>query len=419
MDYTVKMPQLGETVTEGTVVTWLKKPGDQVQKYEPLLEVVTAKVTAEVPSPETGRVKEILVPEGETVPVGAPLCILEVEGAAQEGAKAPEGEKAETPAAAAPAEASARDEERRYSPAVRRLAKEHGIDLSKVKGTGAGGRVTVADVEAYLAKEREAAAPAPAPAPSSRPEPARLPVEPAAKGEEEVRPPVSLPGDRRVPLTPIRRAIAQNMAESARTIPHAWTMVEADVTAIEAYIQREGEAFRSRYGVPLTFLPFAIQAAVEALQAVPQLNASWGGDHILLRGKVNIGIAVATDQGLMVPVIHDADQLNLAGLARRVYDLAQRARQGQLRLEDVEGATFTVDNTGALGTLLSMPIIPPGQAGILTTERAQRKPVVVGDGIAIRTMMALCLSFDHRVADGAEAARFLQEVKRRLEAFQG
>ncbi|MBX5476388.1 MAG: 2-oxo acid dehydrogenase subunit E2 [Clostridia bacterium] len=434
MDVTVKMPQLGESVTEGTVSAWLKRPGDRVERYESLLEVITDKVNAEVPSPYAGVVKALLVAEGDTVPVGTPICVLEAEGEVEADASAPESHGSATapsPAGAADPGAGAgtatpatgatgpggaapgAPERGRYSPAVRRLAREHGVDLTQVRGTGAGGRVTREDVERFVAQRAAGVAPAasPATAPQAAPVPPQAAPAPAAAAAPKLG-----PDDELVPLTPIRRTIARNMVLSATTIPHAWTMVEADVTGIERLIESRGAEFRAREGVNLTFLPFAVKAAVEALKAVPRLNATWSEAGIILHKRVHVGIAVATEDGLVVPVIHDADRLSIAGLAVAIADLASRARAGKLNLDDMQGGTFTVDNTGAVGTELSMPIIVPGQTGILTTERAKKKPVVVGDAIAIRTVMALCLSIDHRVVDGAEAGRFLTEVRRRLES---
>ncbi|MBX6350602.1 MAG: 2-oxo acid dehydrogenase subunit E2 [Clostridia bacterium] len=430
------MPQLGESVTEGTVSAWLKKPGDRVERYEPLLEVITDKVNAEVPSPESGVVKELLVAEGQTVPVGTPICVLEGEGAGAGAPAPPTAEAAQAGpaeagtaraarpeagpgAGAAGTEASARG---RYSPAVRRLAREHGVDLALVRGTGAGGRVTREDVERFVREAAEApagrpvAAEAPAAqAPAATPAPA--PALAAGQPAGPVAPPEPGPDDEVVPLTPIRRSIAQNMVLSTSTIPRAWSMVEADVTGLERLIRARGEEFRAREGVALTYLPFAVLAAVAGLRAVPRLNASWAGDRIIVHRRIHIGIAVATEAGLIVPVIRDADRLSIAGLARAIAELAEKARAGRLTLAEVQGGTFTVDNTGALGTELSVPIVVPGQTGIVTTERAKRKPVAVGDAIAIRTMMPLCLSMDHRVVDGADAGRFLGVMRARLESF--
>ncbi len=386
----VVMPQLGESVTEGTIVRWIKKVGDRVEKYEPLLEVMTDKVNAEVPAPAAGILREILVPEGETVPVGRELAVI------AEAAQAPP-EPASVSAGVKGAEA-ADVAQQRSSPIVRRLAQEYGIDLSQVKGTGIGGRVTKEDVLRYVAERQQAAAPV-----KEAPPPAETP--PAAP-EEEV-----------IAVSPMRRQIAQHMVRSYQTIPHAWLAMEADVTKLVRLRESIKAEFRRREGVDLTYLPFVVKAAVEALKEHPVLNAVWAEDRIILKKRINIGIAVALEDGLIVPVIKDADQKSIAGLARAIADLTDRARTGRLTLEDVQGGTFTVNNTGALGSIISRPIINEPQVGILTSEAIVRRPVVIDDAIAIRSVMFLCLSFDHRVIDGLTASRFLQAVKGRLEAF--
>jgi 2-oxoisovalerate dehydrogenase E2 component (dihydrolipoyl transacylase) len=430
----VLMPQLGESVTEGTIGQWLKKPGDAVEEYESLVEVLTDKVNAEVPSPATGIVRTLLVEEGQTVPVGAPIAELEVEGGAAEPeaaapeAAAPEPAPAPAPAPAAEAPAAPRRPGVRYSPAVRRLAAEHGIDPGDVPGTGAGGRVTRNDVLRFVEAGGKAAPgpaqPAAAPTPSAAPAPAAPaaplpPAEPARPAAVAVTgaPAVVEDEDQLVPVSQIRRVIAERMVRSKQTVPHAWLMVEADVTGLVALRERHKEAFRAREGVSLTFLPFMLRSVAEALRAVPVMNAQWNGDTIVLKKRVNIGIAVATDRGLVVPVVRDADQLNVVGLAHKTQDLTRRARQGKLTLDDLSGGTFTVDNTGAVGTVLTYPIINAPEAGIITMESIVKRPVVVGDAIAIRSMVNLCLSFDHRVVDGAEAALFVNTVKKSLEAL--
>jgi 2-oxoisovalerate dehydrogenase E2 component (dihydrolipoyl transacylase) len=428
----VLMPQLGESVTEGTIGQWLKKPGDTVEEYESLVEVLTDKVNAEVPSPATGIVRTLLVEEGQTVPVGAPIAELEVEGAgAEPEAAAPEAPAAppEAPTApsapAAPAAQAAAPPRRpgiRYSPAVRRLAAEHGIDPGDVPGTGAGGRVTRNDVMRFV-EAGGTAAPATAapvaPAVTPAPTPATVPAEPVRPAAVAMAgaPAVVDEEDQLVPVSQIRRVIAERMVRSKQTVPHAWLMVEADVTGLVALRERHKEAFRAREGVSLTFLPFMLRSVAEALRAVPVMNAQWNGDTIVLKKRVNIGIAVATERGLVVPVVRDADQLNVVGLAHKTQDLTRRARQGKLTMDDLSGGTFTVDNTGAVGTVLTYPIINAPEAGIITMESIVKRPVVVGDAIAIRSMVNLCLSFDHRVVDGAEAALFVNTVKKALEAL--
>ncbi len=416
---TVQMPQLGESVTEGTIGQWLKKPGDAIEEYESLVEVTTDKVNAEVPSPAGGVVKRILVPEGETVPVGAAIAELEVEGegdddqeAAEAAAEVPSTPSQPVPAEPAPAAAETvrpRREGVRYSPAVRKLAEEVGINPDDVTGTGAGGRVTRNDVRQYAASgtPKPAAAPStPVAAPPSAP--AAVLAGAPARVED---------ADTLVPLTSVRRVIAERMLRSKQTVPHAWLMVEADVSGLVSLRERHKDAFRAREGVSLTYLPFMLRAVSEALRAVPIMNAQWNNDSIVMKKRVNVGIAAATDRGLVVPVVKDADQLNIVGLAHRAQELTQRARQGKLTVDDMSGGTFTVDNTGAVGTVLTYPVINAPEVGIVTMESIVKRPVVVGDAIAVRSMVNLCLSFDHRVVDGAEAALFVNTVKKALESL--
>jgi len=406
MAFTLKMPVVGETVTEGTVEKWLKQPGDRIEKYEPIVEINTDKVNVELPSPVTGTIVEILAAEGATVAVGEALALIEAEAGEVPAEEAPPApvETATAPAPAAKAEApavaperarrGARDE-RRATPRVRRLAQELGVDLAPVEGSGPQGRILEKDVRAFAGRPKEAAAPAAAAAPG------------AVEQEEEA-----------VPLTAIRRTIAQRMTASAFSAPHAWLAMEADVTGLVRLRESEKAAFRQREGVDLTYLPFAVQAVAQSLRENPYLNASWAEDRIVLKKRIHVGIAVATDRGLIVPVVRDADRLSVVGLARAIHDLSDRARAGKLRLEDVQGGTFTVDNTGAFGSIVSMPIINQGQAAIISLEVITRRPAVVGeDAIAVRSLVNLCLSFDHRILDGAQAGAFLGSVVRRLEAM--
>ena len=437
MPVIVELPHVGESIVEGTIGRWLKQPGETVKRYEPLVEVVTDKVTMEVPSPVEGSLLRVLAEEGETVPMGAPIAEVEASGApapppppagnsyllrdvtpvgptggaAIEAAEpildgapspvpvtaaAPRAPDIPTPATVTGAVPLAEaDGGPRLSPAVRRLAREHSIDVTRIAGTGMGGRVTRDDVLEYL-KSGPPAAPAVTTVASST----------ATADDEE-----------RVPVTPVRRMIAEAMIRSVTEIPHAWSLVEADVTGMVALRAKTREEFERREGVPLTYLPFVIKAVVEALKKVPTMNASWGGDAIILKKRINLGLAVAAPNGLIVPVIHDASQLSLSGLAAAVNDLASRARNNRLTLDDVRGGTFTLNNTGALGAVISGPIINHPQAGIMTTDAIQKRPVVRDDAIAIRSMMNLCLSFDHRINDGAEASAFLAVVKDRLESL--
>jgi 2-oxoisovalerate dehydrogenase E2 component (dihydrolipoyl transacylase) len=423
---TIELPHVGESVVEGTIGQWLKQPGDTIKRYEPLVEVITDKVTMEVPSPVGGLLLRILAQEGETLPMGAPIAEVETDEVPakttpaldrEPAAPAPEpaaaklasttgylvkgvqpvgptggGPAPEGPTESPSAAAEAPGEPARLSPAVRRLVQEHGVDLTQLQGTGLGGRITRDDVMKCVEAGPGATAPA-------APKPA------AAKEEEHM------------PLTPVRRMIAEAMVRSASQIPHAWSTVEVDVTGLVALRSQVRAAFEEREGVDLTYLPFVVKAVAESLKEHPTLNASWGGDKIILKKRINLGIAVAAPQGLIVPVIHDANRLSVAGLARATRDLTLRARQQKLTLDDVQGGTFTLNNTGALGSVVSQPIINHPQAGILTTEAILKRAVVRDDAIAIRSMMNLCLSFDHRINDGAESSAFLQAVKTRLESM--
>jgi 2-oxoisovalerate dehydrogenase E2 component (dihydrolipoyl transacylase) len=413
----VKMPQLGESITEGTISKWLKQPGDQVKKYEGLVEIITDKVNAEVPAPLSGVLKEIKVKEGATVTVGTEIAVIEESVPATASApKSPAAPPAsQTPIAApAPAEESATEGQgggssegrTRLSPAVRALIEEHRIsdaELSRITGSGIGGRISKKDIEDHVAKRAQ---PAAANGEQRQPAPAAPTTAPAPT-----------PGTT-VPLSPMRRAIAANMLKSKQTIPHAWTVAEVDMTSVVRFRQKVKDSFKQREGIDLTFVPIIVKAVVEGLKAVPILNASWSDQGVVLHKDINVGVAVSVEDGLIVPVIHQADRLSIAGLAKATDDLAKRARGGKLGIPDVQGATFTVNNPGTFGTILSYSIIAPPQAGILAMDAIVKRPVVVeGDAIAIRSMMNLCLSFDHRVLDGVSAARFLQGVRRWLEGF--
>ncbi|TMF31192.1 MAG: 2-oxo acid dehydrogenase subunit E2 [Chloroflexi bacterium] len=415
----VKMPQLGESITEGTISKWLKQPGDQVKKYEGLVEIITDKVNAEVPAPLSGVLKEIKVKEGATVTVGTEIAVIEETAAATPSApKSQPAPQAATPqsatpiAAPAPAEESATEGQgggstegrTRLSPAVRALIEEHRIsdaELARIEGSGIGGRISKKDIEDYVTKRAQPA---------------------AANGEQRQQAasataPALSPGTT-VPLSPMRRAIASNMLKSKQTIPHAWTVAEVDMTNVVRFRQKVKDSFKQREGIDLTYVPIIVKAVVEGLKAVPILNASWSDQGVVLHKDINVGVAVSVDDGLIVPVIHQADRMSIAGLAKSTDDLAKRARAGKLGIPDVQGATFTVNNPGTFGTILSYSIIAPPQAGILAMDAIVKRPVVIeGDAIAVRSMMNLCLSFDHRVLDGVSAARFLQGVRRWLEGF--
>ena len=428
----IELPQVGESVTEGIIGKWLKQVGDRVEKYDPLVEVVTDKVNMELPSPVSGILTAIVAVEGMTVPMGDVIAEIAVEGEVEEAttgpatdtpvvASAPEtidttgvllkdmapvgptgsGNIVEAPQ---PSEVPATTRQR-YSPAVQRLAEEHGVDLLQVTGTGMNGRVTRKDVQSYL--ESTAAKPATPAAQPVRTESPAAPPESAPAGADEER----------VPLTPIRRLIAQNMVKSVTEIPQAWTMIEVDVNGLVQLRASVRDEFQQREGISITYLPFVVKAVAEALKENPLLNSSWGGDAVILKKRINIGIAVAASEGLVVPVIHDADRLSIAGIAKAIDDLTSRARQGKLVLNDVQGGTFTVNNTGVLGSVTSRPIVYYPQAAILTTEAIVKRPVVIGDAIAIRSIMNVTLTFDHRILDGAESGAFTSAIKRRLESI--
>ncbi len=380
------MPQMGVSVAEGTVVTWHKRPGDWVEADETVCEISSDKIDSEIPAPASGRLADILVNENETVAVGTPLALIDT------GATPGEAHATERNGEA--------DRSHVISPVVRRVAAEHEVDLSAVKGTGVGGRIRKKDVLAFIAqptRERPLHTESP-----YRPEP-----QPAS-------------GERRTALSPMRRQIAEHMTRSRRTAAHVTTFAEVDMSRVVARRAALKESFAAR-GVPLTYLSFVARATVAALQEHPLLNASIEGDDLVHHDDVNLGIAVALEEGLLVPVVPKAQRLSLEGMAAAIGDLSSRARSGQLAREEVQGGTFTITNPGQFGTILATPIINQPQVAILDLEAVVKRPVVVegpdGDSIAIRPIVNLCLSFDHRALDGADAARFLGAVKARLEQW--
>lgn len=405
----VKMPKLGESVTEGTIGRWLKQVGDRIEKYEALAEVVTDKVTAELPSDYVGILQEILVQENETVAVGTPVARIVEEGVAT--ASVPNGEETAqrqpSPAPIAPPSTGAR-----YSPAVLTLAQEHGIALEKIGGTGLGGRVTRKDVLAALATP-----------PAAVHEPPAVPVTAATSSASSAEVPRSAAGtaaanEQWIPVTPIRRTIAQRMVDSKRQAPHAWMMVEVDVTSLVKIRERLKAGFKEREGFDLTYFPFFMKAVVDGLKEFPILNATWAEDMIVVKRDINLSIAVAANDSLVVPVIHQADRLSIFGLAAALQDLVKKAKSGKLAVADMQGGTFTVNNTGAFGSILSQPILNAPQAAILSVESIVKRPVVLaGDSIAIRSMVNLCVSLDHRVLDGWVVGQFMKTVKHRLESM--
>ena len=490
----VTMPQLGESVAEGTIGRWLKQVGDHVTKYEPIVEVITDKVNAEVPSPFEGTLAEILVQEGATVPNGAEIAVIEDTGEVAAGQAPAAASVAQAPAAAsaapapvtasvgqAPAEAPvstatqhgpAGSDERTVdemraaaaaapapasaaapatvqapggkgvapaapepyqgpvTPAVRRLARENGVDLATVRGTGHGGRVTREDVLNFVASRAGTAPsaagspavpppvfPAPTPGASAFPPPMAPPSTP---GPSTAAPPAVLgEGDQLKPMTQMRRGIAAQMARAV-SVPMAYLTLEVDMSGVVALREAMKREYEAREGIGLSYVAFVTKAAVEALRRHPDINGHWTDQGLLRRAHINVSVAVAVDDGLIAPVIHDADRLSINGLNRAVVDLADRARGNRLRLEDLQGGTFTVDNTGWFGSVVSAPIVNVPEIAILTMEAIQRRPVVVdtpaGEAIAIRPMMYICSSFDHRATDGAQMGRFMQDVKRWLES---
>ena len=439
----VVMPQLGESVHEGTISKWLVKPGDKVVEFEPMLEVDTDKVNAEVPAPVSGILREILAKEGETVQAGAEIAVVETgdgevpsppRGESQgegQGVTVPspptsvpspprgeghgegpgvavpspprgggqgegQGQKVEEPPKKVEAQAPKIESgEHRFSPGVQMAASDLKVDLSKVTGTGLGGRVTKKDVQDYAAKAVTAPAAAPAPAAPTKP------------GE----------GDEVVQLTRVRRLIAENMTRSKQTIPHAWQTQEVDMSGVVASRNANKGAFQRQEGFSLTYLPYVMAGAVSALREHPEVNSTFNETELIVHRDINLGVSVGLEDTLLVPVVRRADGLSIAGLARAINDVATRARNKQLKADELTGGTFTVNNSGTFGTLFSYSVINPGQAGILTMEAIIERPVAVTGMIAIKPMMYLCFSFDHRVLDGLQAARFLTSCRKWLEAI--
>jgi len=434
------MPQMGESIVEGTITKWLKKPGDKVQRDEPLFEISTDKVDAEIPAPASGVLQEIKVSEGTTVGVNTIVGTIAVDGEAAAPAKstapasAPEKpapvkpspeKKEEKQAAATPAPTSSApppaapepseggDDEARSSPLVRKIAREHRVNLSQVSGTGLGGRITKQDIMAFI--ERPSAAPSAPSGPTPQaaaPAPSR-PVAPPT--------PAAYPGDL-VPMTNMRKIIAQRMIESRRTSAHVHCMYEVDFTRIVALRAKHKNAFEQRHGVRLTFMPFFVRAAIIAIQQWPIINASIEGENLRYHRYINVGIAVALDWGLIVPVLKNAGDLNFLGLQRGITDLGERARNKKLKPEDVEGSTFTVTNPGQFGAVFGLPIINQPNSAIMGVGGITKQPLVVtdkegNDSIAIRSVVHLTLGYDHRLIDGAVADQFMALVKKTLETW--
>jgi 2-oxoisovalerate dehydrogenase E2 component (dihydrolipoyl transacylase) len=424
----VKMPRLGESVAEGTVGSWLKNEGDWVERDESLVEIITDKINAELPSPVAGRLTKILVNVDETVLVGADIALIEENADVSasppaEPGPGPDAAPIENPDRANVAVMESRsasdgngsgaftqatrvgvEERQRISPLARRLAREHDIDLNAISGTGIGGRVRKEDILAYVA-QRQAA--------------------PATVGAQFIAPPSIAPtmfgedGIEMITPSRMRLAIAEHMVRSKRTSPHATTVVEVDMTNIAKWLEKNKENFKKREGYSISYVPFVMKAVCEGIRKIPLMNSSWTEDNkIIVKKHINLGMAVATEVGLVVPTLYDADQYTLAGLAKQISAVAQRARANKLTVQDLQGSTFVVNNPGTFGTILSVPIINQPHAGILSMDSVVKRPVVIeDDAIAVRHMMYLCLSFDHRILDGAGAGGFLQAVRTKLQSY--
>lgn len=425
----ITMPQLGESVTEGTISRWIVSVGDKVNKYDPLAEVMTDKVNAEIPSSFTGTITELVAEDGDTLAVGEVICYIETgEGGAGDAAKtdAPKEEASgpaaasntSAPAAAAPTDADAPNK-RRYSPAVLRLAQENNVDLEQVTGTGAGGRITRKDIQAVIESGN-------IPKADSKPAVAAASAQEAPKAEKaapasapKAAQPVNVPveaGDIEIPVTGVRKAIAANMLRSKHEAPHAWTMIEVDATNLVEYRNSLKNDFKKKEGYNLTFFAFFVKAVAQALKEFPQINSMWAGDKIVQKKDINISIAVATEDALYVPVIRNADEKTIKGIAREITELANKVRAGKLTSAEMQGGTFTVNNTGSFGSVQSQGIINFPQAAILQVESIVKRPVVMDHGmIAVRDMVNLCMSLDHRVLDGLVCGRFLARIKEIIE----
>lgn len=412
----IKMPKLGESVHEGTIEQWLVSVGDKVEEYDPLCEVITDKVTAEVPSSYAGTIREIVVEEGTTVAIDEVICILDADDATLENTESSQSEsednnnKQQVEQSQEPTSEQsgttndAPKNNGRYSPVVFKLASEHQIDLAQVVGTGFEGRVTKKDIEKVI-KEGTNKTPSTIVAPKDTP-----------KVSKQVTYNEPSPGSA-IPVNGVRKQIAQNMVNSVNEIPHAWMMVEADATNLVKTRNYHKQSFKESEGYNLTFFAFFVKAVAEGLKAYPLLNSSWQDSEIVMHKDVNISIAVADEDKLYVPVIKNADEKSIKGIAREINELAHKARNKKLRTEDMQGGTFTVNNTGTFGSVSSMGIINHPQAGILQIESVIKKPVVIDDMIAIRNMVNLCISIDHRILDGLQAGRFMNFVKTRIEQY--
>lgn len=424
----ILMPQLGESVTEGTIEKWLVKPGDQVNKYDPIAEVVTDKVNAEIPSSFTGTIKELIAKEGEALQVGTIICSVEVTDATTEKVTVQSKNPNVSSAILNANQTQQKDEskapkkesislgasKKRYSPAVLRIAEEHNIDLQLVEGTGLEGRITRKDLQKLIENGQIPQADTSA----------KVEMEPIAQPVEEK--PVSIPtkessvqsvnGDIEIPVSSVRRAIAKNMVRSTQEVPHAWMMMEVDVTNLVSYRDSIKNEFKAKEGFNLTYFAFFIKAIARALKEFPMMNSVWADDKIIQKKDIHISIAVATEDALFVPVIKHADEKSIKGIAKEISELSTLVRNGKLRSEHIQGGTFTVNNTGSFGSVQSMGIINYPQAAIVQVESIVKRPVIMEGGMfAARDMVNLCLSLDHRILDGLICGKFLNRVKEILE----
>jgi 2-oxoisovalerate dehydrogenase E2 component (dihydrolipoyl transacylase) len=422
------MPQLAESVVEATITKWLKKPGDPIEKYEPICELITDKVNAELPSTEAGFLAEILVGEGQTVNVGVAICVIDGVGSTKLDGK--------SEAQLTPTNTELKVQEHhtnthtfdsfdkaRFSPAVRQMIRQYDLDVSRINGTGLGSRITRKDVLQYIELRGQTGSGDTVPVIQQSP-PGPVRSSGLHLNDEPIHTSFERDGisneDRReliVDVTPVRSTIATRMRQSVSEIPHAWTMIEVDVTNLVALRQKIKEDFKRREGVNLTYLPFVIKAVTNAIKDYPMMNSLWAVDKIIVKRDINISLAVGTEDAVWVPVIKNAEQKSVAILAREIDELGRRARSGQLKLEDMQGGTFTINNTGAFGSMLSQPIINFPQAANLTFESIIKRPVVIQDMIAVRSMANICLSLDHRILDGVVCGRFLQRVRENIESY--
>lgn len=447
----IVMPQLAESLVTATIGKWLKQPGELVDAYEPICEVITDKVVAELPSTDSGVMLELLAQEGETVPVGAVICRIGDEVAQSAVVGASDGASSAVLEVTQTAEASDTSMRNRYSPAVQRLANEHGVNLIEVEGTGLGGRITRKDVRTWIEQVQSQPSHSTAAHTANTSVPAAAVHNPVAaivsqasssmeapdsKLNQTVRhsglhlsemprlpkievdsPSASGRGETFIDVTPIRNTIATRMRQSVSEIPHGWTMIEVDVTNLVMLRNKLKDEFKRKEGVNLTYLSFVLKAVVNAIKDYPIMNSVWAVDKIIVKRDINISLAVGTEDSVLTPVIKNADQKNVAGLAFEIEDLARKVREKKLKLDEMQGGTFTVNNTGSFGSILSYPIINYPQAAMMTFESIVKKPVVINDMIGVRSMANICLSLDHRILDGVICGRFLQRVKENLESF--